>query len=72
MGGAGHLDGDDGMDCTGKVPSEPFDEGSCQTVFGYVISGLDHVTEISKLETTGPPSNTPVDPVRIVSAQVNN
>ena len=69
-GEASHLDWEEGRDCTGKETQDPNDDGSCHTVFGYVISGLDHVTEISKVETTGHPNNTPVNPVRIVSAQV--
>ena len=39
---------------------------SCHTVFGYVISGLEHVDAISDLETQ---NDSPVDPVRIVSAR---
>jgi len=71
-GQASHLDWEEGKDCTGQETSDPNDDGSCHTVFGYVISGLDHVTAISKLENTGPPKNTPIDPVRLVSVQVIN
>jgi cyclophilin family peptidyl-prolyl cis-trans isomerase len=57
-GSAGHLDWEAGKDCTSL---------SCHTVFGYVISGLEHVDAISNLETQ---NDSPVDPVRIISARI--
>ena len=56
-GSASHLDWEDGKDCSSL---------SCHTVFGYVISGLEHVDAISNLETQ---NDSPVDSVRIVSAR---
>ena len=41
-GSASHLDWESGKDCT---------TSSCHTVFGYVISGLEHVDAISNLDT---------------------
>ena len=58
-GSANHLDWEVDKDC-----SKP--GNSCHTVFGYVISGLEHVDAISKLETQ---NDSPVDPVRIVTAR---
>ncbi|PDH25315.1 MAG: hypothetical protein CND84_01915 [Marine Group II euryarchaeote MED-G35] len=57
-GSAGHLDWEAGKDCTTR---------SCHTVFGYVISGMEHVDAISNLETQ---NDSPVDPVRIISARI--
>ncbi len=56
-GSASHLDWEANKDCSTK---------SCHTVFGYVISGLEHVDAISKLETQ---QESPVDPVRIVTVR---
>ena len=56
-GSASHLDWEVDKDCSAK---------SCHTVFGYVISGLEHVDAISKLDTQ---NESPVDPVRIVSVR---
>lgn len=57
-GSAGHLDWESGKDCT-KL--------SCHTVFGYVISGMEHVDAISNLETQ---NDSPVDSVRIISVRI--
>jgi len=57
-GSASHLDWESGKDCT---------KSSCHTVFGYVISGMEHVDAISNLETQ---NDSPVDPVRIISARI--
>ena len=57
-GSASHLDWEAGKDCT---------TSSCHTVYGYVISGLEHVDAISNLETQ---NDSPVDPVRIISARI--
>ena len=57
-GSAGHLDWEAEKDCTTR---------SCHTVFGYVISGMEHVDAISNLETQ---NDSPVDPVRIISARI--
>lgn len=64
-GNAGHLDWGPGKDCDAQGQS-------CHTVFGYVISGIEHVDAISHVETVNPSQNDnrPVDPVRIVSARV--
>ena len=59
-GSAGHLDWEAGKDCSRE---------SCHTVYGYVIAGQNHVDAISKVDTN---SNRPVDPVRILSANVIN
>ena len=62
-------------DCWGDLtPNDPEDDGSCHTVFGYVISGIEHVDAISQVDTVDPdarPSDDrPVDPVRIISVTV--
>ncbi|MCH1592145.1 MAG: peptidylprolyl isomerase [Candidatus Thalassarchaeaceae archaeon] len=54
-----HLDWDPTKDCSRQ---------SCHTVFGYVISGMEHVDAISNVETQ---NDAPVDPVRIVSARTS-
>ena len=58
-GKADHLDWMPGKDCSKS-------ENYCHTVFGYVISGLEHVDAISEVETQ---NDSPVDPVRIVTAR---
>jgi len=69
--GACHLDADGekqnsvcvevpDKDCT--APGK-----SCHTVFGYVISGMEHVDAISHVETQ---NDSPLDPVRIISARI--
>jgi len=64
-GNANHLDWDESKECT---------RNSCgvHTVFGYVISGIEHVDAISNVETVNPSQgdDSPVDPVRILSARV--
>ncbi len=52
-----------------KESDKDCERESCHTVYGYVIVGMDHVDAISKVETT-PPSDSPVDTVRIISARV--
>jgi len=56
-GSASHLDWEAEKDCS---------RYSCHTVFGYVISGMEHVDAISKVETQ---NESPVDSVRIISAR---
>jgi cyclophilin family peptidyl-prolyl cis-trans isomerase len=59
-------------DCWGDLtPNDNNDDGSCHTVFGYVISGMEHVDAISHVETVNPMQNDdrPVDPVRILSVR---
>jgi len=58
-GSASHLDWEEGKDCS---------KSSCHTVFGFVVSGMNHVDTISEIETDG--RDAPVDSVRIVSARV--
>jgi len=60
-GSAAHLDWEPGKTCLGGSTD------SCHTVFGYVISGMEHVDAISNLETQ---NDSPVDPVRIISARI--
>ena len=60
-GSADHLDWEPGKTCLGGATD------SCHTVFGYVISGMEHVDAISHVETQ---NDSPVDPVRIVSARI--
>ena len=60
-GSAEHLDWEPGKTCLGGSTD------SCHTVFGYVISGMEHVDAISNLETQ---NDSPVDPVRIISARI--
>ncbi|MEC7708765.1 MAG: peptidylprolyl isomerase [Candidatus Thermoplasmatota archaeon] len=72
-GRAEFLDWEEGKDCWGDLtPLDPDDDGSCHTVFGYVISGLEHVDEISHVETVNPQqqNDRPVDPVRILSVRI--
>ena len=57
-GQASHLDWEEGKDCTRQ---------SCHTVFGYVVSGIEHVNAISDVSTDG---DAPVEPVRLLTAQV--
>ena len=51
----------------GKVEAKDCTTSSCHTVFGYVISGQEHVDTISEIETQ---NDSPVDPVRIISARI--
>ena len=70
---ADFLDWEEGRDCWGDLtPSDTKDDGSCHTVFGYVISGMQHVDAISQVETVDPGNrdDRPVDPVRIISVTV--
>ncbi len=60
-GSAGHLDWEPGKDCSTK---------SCHTVFGYVVSGMEHVDAISDLQTDN--RDSPVDEVTILTARVKN
>ena len=73
-GRADFLDYDEipAKDCWGDLtPDDKNDDGSCHTVFGYVISGMEHVDAISHVETVNPMQNDdrPVDPVRILSVR---
>tara|TARA_B100000965_G_scaffold168655_1_gene140651 strand:- start:3308 stop:4390 length:1083 start_codon:yes stop_codon:yes gene_type:complete len=73
-GTADFLDYDEfpAKDCWGDLtPNDKNDDGSCHTVFGYVISGMEHVDAISHVETVNPMQNDdrPVDPVRILSVR---
>ena len=70
-GSAKHLDWEEGKDCTGQeTPNDEKDDGSCHTVFGYVISGLEHVNSISEVPTSGQSGgNTPLENVILLSAQ---
>ena len=60
-GQAGHLDWQEGKDCSSQ---------SCHTVFGYVISGMEHVDNISKLPTDD--RDSPLDQVTIINARVTS
>ncbi len=60
-GQASHLDWSQGKDCSSS---------SCHTVFGYVISGMEHVDDISKLPTDN--RDSPIDQVTIVNARVTS
>ena len=73
-----HLDADEPVvdpqtgeeyekDCTGEETPQRNDDGSCHTVFGYVVSGMEHVNSISKVPTTA--SDSPADKVTLISAQ---
>ena len=70
-GSAKHLDWSEGKDCTGQeTPNDEKDDGNCHTVFGYVISGLEHVNSISEVPTSGQSGgNTPLENVILLSAQ---
>ena len=59
-GQASHLDWEEGKDCAAP-------QVSCHTVFGYVVSGMEHVNAMSNVETN---NDVPVDPVRLLTAQV--
>jgi peptidyl-prolyl cis-trans isomerase B (cyclophilin B) len=59
-GQASHLDWEEGKDCS---PPQ-----SCHTVFGYVISGMEHVNAMSELPTDA--NNAPVEPVRLLMAHL--
>ena len=58
-GQASHLDWEEGKDCS---------QQSCHTVFGYVISGMEHVNAMSELPTDA--NNAPVEPVRLLMAHL--
>ncbi len=60
-GSASHLDWEVGKDCSAS---------SCHTVFGYVISGMEHVDAISDVQTDS--RDSPVDEVKILTARVSN
>jgi len=69
-----HLDADRDTDVNGNCIEDPNKDctvqgKSCHTVFGYVISGMEHVDAISHVETVNPSQHDdrPVDPVRIIS-----
>ena len=66
-------DTDDNGNCI-EVPNKDCSASgkSCHTVFGYVISGMEHVDAISHVETVNPQQqdDRPVDPVRIISVSV--
>ena len=58
-GQASHLDWEEGKDCS---------QESCHTVFGYVISGMEHVNAMSEVPTDA--NNVPVEPVRLLMAHL--
>ena len=58
-GQASHLDWEEGKDCS---------QQSCHTVFGYVISGMEHVNAMSEVPTDA--NNAPVEPVRLLMAHL--
>ncbi len=68
-GSASHLDWVEGKDCSGKETPEKDDDGSCHTVFGYVIKGIEHVNSISEVEKEGD-GQTPVNVVKLLSVQL--
>lgn len=58
------LDWETGKDCTTE---------SCHTVYGQVISGLDHVTAISEVQTSGSSGgDSPLNEVRLMHVTVND
>tara|TARA_B100000959_G_C14983835_1_gene624675 strand:- start:1856 stop:2941 length:1086 start_codon:yes stop_codon:yes gene_type:complete len=74
-----HLDGDrDSIDTNGdNVPDSCIEAPekdcsaagkSCHTVFGYVISGIEHVNAMSEVSTDS--SNAPSEPVRLLKATI--
>jgi len=52
-----HLDWNEGKDCS---------SASCHTVYGMVVSGMEHVDAISEVDTAS--GDTPVHDVRLVTA----
>jgi peptidyl-prolyl cis-trans isomerase B (cyclophilin B) len=58
-GQATHLDWEEGKDCS---------QQSCHTVFGYVISGMEHVNAMSEVPTDA--NNAPVESVRLLMAHL--
>ena len=54
-----NLDWEEGKDCS---------QESCHTVFGYVISGMEHVNAMSEVPTDA--NNVPVEPVRLLMAHL--
>ncbi len=56
-----HLDWTPGKDCS---------QESCHTVYGQVISGLEHITAISEVET-GNGNDVPVNEVRLMHVTLN-
>jgi len=56
-----HLDWAPGKDCS---------QESCHTVYGQVISGLEHITAISEVET-GNGNDVPVSEVRLMHVTLN-
>ena len=58
-GKASHLDWEEGKDCS----QEP-----CHTVFGYVISGMEHVNAMSEVPTDA--NNAPVETVHLLTVQL--
>jgi len=63
-----HLDWQPGKDCS---------QDSCHTVYGQVISGLEHITAISEVDTpNSTPQNdgsgdTPINEVRLMHVTLN-
>ena len=60
-GQASHLDWEEGKDCS---------QESCHTVFGYVISGMEHVNAMSEVSTDA--NSAPVETVHLVTAQLKS
>jgi peptidyl-prolyl cis-trans isomerase B (cyclophilin B) len=58
-GQASHLDWEEGKDCS---------QQSCHTVFGYVISGMEHVNAMSEVPTDA--NSAPVESVRLLMAHL--
>ena len=69
------LDADRDRDSAGNCIDEPNKDctaagKSCHTVFGYVISGMEHVDAISDVQTDN--RDSPVDEVTVLTARVSN
>ncbi|HJM13117.1 MAG TPA: peptidylprolyl isomerase [Candidatus Thalassarchaeaceae archaeon] len=45
---------------------------SCHTVYGYVISGIEHVNSISEVPTNGGQTNNPLEKVTLLSVQMKS
>ncbi len=45
---------------------------SCHTVYGYVISGIEHVNSISEVPTNGGQTNNPLEKVTLLSVQLKS
>ncbi len=60
-GQASHLDWEEGKDCS---------QESCHTVFGYVISGMEHVNAMSEVPTDA--NSAPAETVHLVTVQLKS